>query len=235
MMRKAGAKVEYVRIPQLDDVISMWSALLATAAQPSFAQRMGSLEGDRDPVDALRELCMFFIGRSAHTLVALALALTERAPHYLPNATEQLIRDAEVLRAQLAAMLSPPALASAVETTTISSLWDEKDSLAAVKKEGEYGVIVMPTFPYAAPGHSAPLLTPMDFAYTAAVNALHFPATHVPMGLNAQGLPRGVQVVGGPGCDPVTIRVAMELEKSGAGWVAPPVFQSLERAGKKGV
>jgi fatty acid amide hydrolase 2 len=48
------------------------------------------------------------------------------------------------------------------------------------------------------------------------------PVTEVPLGLNPDGLPLGVQVVGGPGRDHVSIAVARELERVFGGWVPPP-------------
>ena len=43
----------------------------------------------------------------------------------------------------------------------------------------------------------------------------------MPLGLNADGLPLGVQVAAGPGRDHVTIAVALELERVFGGWVPP--------------
>ena len=45
---------------------------------------------------------------------------------------------------------------------------------------------------------------------------MELPATAVPTGLSADGLPVGVQVVGGFCCDEVTIAVAIALEAAGA-------------------
>ncbi|CAH0388601.1 unnamed protein product [Bemisia tabaci] len=53
-------------------------------------------------------------------------------------------------------------------------------------------------------------------------NILHLPATNVPLGLNSQGLPIGLQVVAGPGQDKLCFQVAEELEAAFGGWVPPP-------------
>jgi len=45
--------------------------------------------------------------------------------------------------------------------------------------------------------------------------------TQVPLGLNREGLPLGVQVAGPHGRDHLTIAVALELEKEFGGWVPP--------------
>jgi fatty acid amide hydrolase 2 len=65
------------------------------------------------------------------------------------------------------------------------------------------------------------MLTPLDWTYTAIWNVLENPVTSVPMGLDAQGLPLGIQVVGRHGHDHVPIAVAQFLENTFGGWVPP--------------
>jgi fatty acid amide hydrolase 2 len=83
------------------------------------------------------------------------------------------------------------------------------------------GVMLLPVYPEPAPLHGRPLLAPRKAAYTAIVNVLELPATAVPLGLNADGLPLGLQVVAGPGRDHVSIAVALELERAFGGWRPP--------------
>ncbi len=84
------------------------------------------------------------------------------------------------------------------------------------------GVLLYPPYPVPAPRHNEPLRRPFAWVYTALFNAMGFPVTQVPTGLNQQGLPLGVQIVAAPGHDHVTIAVAVALEKAGvAGWVPP--------------
>lgn len=47
-------------------------------------------------------------------------------------------------------------------------------------------------------------------------------ATAVPLGLDARGLPRGIQVAAAHGNDHLTIAVATGLERAFGGWVPPP-------------
>jgi fatty acid amide hydrolase 2 len=61
----------------------------------------------------------------------------------------------------------------------------------------------------------------LPFAYTGILNVLELPATQVPLGLNAEGLPLGVQVAAIHGNDHVSIAVALELERVFGGWVPP--------------
>jgi len=76
----------------------------------------------------------------------------------------------------------------------------------------------------AAPLHRTPLLAPFQFAYTAIFNVMEMPATQVPLGLDARGLPLGVQVVASRRQDHLSIAVAMALETMLGGWVAPKRF-----------
>ncbi len=55
----------------------------------------------------------------------------------------------------------------------------------------------------------------------AVLNLAAVPVTQVPLGLNGDGLPLGVQVAAGAGRDHVSIAVAQELERVFGGW-APP-------------
>jgi Asp-tRNA(Asn)/Glu-tRNA(Gln) amidotransferase A subunit family amidase len=84
------------------------------------------------------------------------------------------------------------------------------------------GVLLHPPHPRVAPAHGRTVGRPWLLAYTAVFNLLGLPCTEVPLGLNRQGLPLGVQVAGRRGRDHVTIAVALELERALGGWVPPP-------------
>lgn len=83
------------------------------------------------------------------------------------------------------------------------------------------GVLFYPSFPTVAPKHGHPIRRPFSFAYTAILNVAELPATQVPLGLDPNGLPLGVQVAAAPGNDALTIAVARHLEKAFGGWVPP--------------
>ena len=70
-----------------------------------------------------------------------------------------------------------------------------------------------------APRHGP--TAPLSFRFFGILNALELPATQVPLGLSADGLPLGVQVIAGRGRDHLAIAVALELERAFGGW-APP-------------
>ena len=82
-------------------------------------------------------------------------------------------------------------------------------------------MLLFPPYSRPAPKHNWPLATPFDPGYCGIFNVLGFPSTQVPLGLNRDGLPLGVQVVGAPGQDATTIAVALALEKQFGGWVPP--------------
>ncbi len=139
------------------------------------------------------ELARFVMGRSPHTLPAVGLALLDDLVKLLPGKTDEYLAHGQALKAELGARLTP-------ET-----------------------VILFPSHTRPAPRHGRPLLPPVQWAFTAVWNVMEVPATQVPLGLSADGLPLGVQVIGRWGCDHVTVAVAQALEKGMGGWVPPPV------------
>ena len=86
---------------------------------------------------------------------------------------------------------------------------------------GDNGVLLYPSYTSVAPRHYLPMAKTFDWVYTGILNVLELPATQVPLGLNKQGLPLGIQVVSAPGNDHITIAVALELERQFGGWVPP--------------
>ncbi|XP_063386841.1 fatty-acid amide hydrolase 2-like [Cydia fagiglandana] len=90
-----------------------------------------------------------------------------------------------------------------------------------LEKLGDNGVLLMPSAPHAAPHHYSCFLRPYNFSYWASVNVLKCPATQVPLGVNSQGLPIGIQVVAAPYNDALCLSVAKFLEKEFGGAVMP--------------
>lgn len=83
------------------------------------------------------------------------------------------------------------------------------------------GVFIYPTLPRPAL-YPESVLSRFDYsAYTSIANIFLLPSTHVPMGLNKDGLPIGFQVTAGPYQDHLCIAVAKALEKEFGGWVPP--------------
>ena len=72
-----------------------------------------------------------------------------------------------------------------------------------------------------APRHGRPMALPIDWVYTAVLNVMELPVTQVPMGLDDEGLPTGVQVAAIHGHDHVSIAAALALEEATGGWIWP--------------
>jgi fatty acid amide hydrolase 2 len=89
------------------------------------------------------------------------------------------------------------------------------------EKLGPEGLLLLPPHPRVAPKHNAPLWSPFDFIYTAIFTTTGHPATVVPTGLNAEGLPLGIQIVGPYGKDHLTLSCADFLETTFGGWQPP--------------
>ncbi|GLG94640.1 Fatty-acid amide hydrolase 2 [Gryllus bimaculatus] len=103
--------------------------------------------------------------------------------------------------------------------------WAEEKTNSMVKEIteilGENGVLLFPSSPMPAMHHYASFVRPYNFAYFAIFNVLNLPVTQVPMGLNAEGIPVGIQVVGAPNKDRLCLAVAKELQKAFGGYVPP--------------
>jgi len=143
------------------------------------------------PINPLTELLRWLVGRARHTLPAIALGVGEKI-HNTPEKEAALKRLRDALRADVEECL------------------------------GDDGVLLYPTHPVPAPFHNQPVLLVFNFAYTAIFNVLGLPATAVPMGLAPrEGVPVGIQVIGGRYNDRLTLAVAQALEEAFGGWVPP--------------
>ncbi|MDP3278206.1 MAG: amidase [Deltaproteobacteria bacterium] len=163
----------------------------SAAMHAAGGESFASLLGQGTPVSALGELVKLARGRSEHTFPALGLALLEKIPELFPKQIAKSLAALEALRVKLTQLL------------------------------GDRGVLLMPPYARTAPPHQRALLRPIEYGFTAVINALEFPATSVPMGLDSEGLPLGVQVIGGWQMDHLTIACAQWLEADGQRWTAP--------------
>lgn len=151
------------------------------------------LFGTRNPLVALKEMGRLALRRSDHTFPLVALSLFERLSELTPARTQRLRVQALKLKQQLEEVL------------------------------GDDGVLVTPTYPTVAPKHYKAMLPPFNFINCAIFNALSLPSTAVPTGLNAEGLPTGVQIVAKEGLDHLCLAAALALEKALGGWAYPVV------------
>ncbi|RWS18491.1 fatty-acid amide hydrolase 2-like protein [Leptotrombidium deliense] len=86
---------------------------------------------------------------------------------------------------------------------------------------GSNGILLFPSGRNVAPNLAETYVDGYSFIYTCFFNALGVPVTQCPLGINKDGLPLGVQVVGAPYNDHLTLAVAKELENAFGGWVPP--------------
>jgi fatty acid amide hydrolase 2 len=152
------------------------------------------LLGNGTAVRPGRELLRWITGRSPYTLPSIGLALIESYPKLGAKRAARAVELAAELKQELVTLI------------------------------GAHGVMLYPSYPMAAPRHVRPFLPPIQWTYTALINAMELPATQVPLGLDDEGLPLGVQIVGVHGEDHRTIAVALELERAFGGWVPPKRF-----------
>ena len=106
-------------------------------------------------------------------------------------------------------------------TTVIRRLAETARSLRSEIESilGDDGVMLYPTATGVAPRHGKGGV--FNFRFPAIFNALELPVTQVPLGLDGNGLPLGMQVIAPRGRDHRSIAVAMALERALGGWIPP--------------
>ena len=151
-----------------------------------------SLMADGKPFSAHKEFLLWLLkGSSVYTLPALGLCVGE----------------------ELATLLKSKAKRDVEKGLQLKKKFEEVID--------QNSIIFYPSYPEPAPKHGKPLVLPVNYVYTGIWNMMEAPVTQVPLGLNKQGIPLGVQVVGAHGNDYLTISVAQELEKAFGGWTPP--------------
>merc|ERR1712187_830665 len=89
---------------------------------------------------------------------------------------------------------------------------------------GDYGIFIMPVLPQHGCKHDELLTRILDSSMTCIWNAVEFPATAIPMGVDSRGLPVGLQIVSKRGNDELTIAIAVELAKAGVARCVRPGY-----------
>ena len=199
-LESRGCQLEQVTVrdfPELAEAFDVWAVVLGDARLAAKDGMFANVIGYETTscMWSLWELakCIACGGTSGnHTLAAAALALVEPGVLLFPARNERLRRAGAALKVKLAKALAGNT------------------------------VMLVAALPTPAPRHNENFMRFPSVCQTAAFNTLELPVTMVPMGLNADGLPLGVQVVGGEGADHLTVAVAMALQESGvAGWQPP--------------
>ncbi|HEY9839654.1 MAG: amidase [Candidatus Sericytochromatia bacterium] len=180
------------RIEELPDTLFTQAMEIWSAAISEGGESMAQMLGDgQTPIPLLQESLKLFSGRSQHTPPALLFAWMDKVQGKNRQRLRATLQEAARLRATIERRL------------------------------GDRHLMLLPPQPTVAPRHDELLSRPLDFAYTAIINVLQLPATAIPMGLNAQGLPLGVQVIGGRLQDRLCLQAALELEQACGGWTRP--------------
>lgn len=134
-------EVNRVQIQRTRNTSAIWLANMASKQSPGFDKQIA---GPGNSINAWAELVKFLFGRSHHTFVAIATALTERygtkpgSPkhEYLLSERDKIIEDFRELL---------------------------KDDMS---------VFLYPTHPTVAPYHNEPIFRAFNFSYTGLINVL---------------------------------------------------------------
>lgn len=137
------------------------------------------------------ELFRYLTFRSKHTFPVIAYGMLRKLNSRIPESRKENVR------------------------TSLEKLKGEFERIL-----GKDGVFILPTFPVEAIKHGDWLRLIFGSGYMSIFNVLGFPVTNCPVGVTKDGLPLGVQVVGLPYSDKLTLSVAEELEKAFGGWRA---------------
>jgi fatty acid amide hydrolase 2 len=188
----AGARVRHVPLHSMRRSLDLYLVALQSGATRGFRELLEEEAG------ATGRLAVHRVGWGA---------LRRRGPHTLPTA---ILLATESLFARAPDSRTRRALAAA------KSLAREVEAVI-----GD-GVLLHPPHARVAPRHGRTVGRGWAVTPTAVFNLLGLPVTQVPLGLNAAGLPLGVQVAAGWDRDHVAIAAALELERAFGGWVPPP-------------
>lgn len=150
--------------------------------------------GGGTPIKFGEELKRWFLGKSPYTFPSIGISFLEDLFLKNPRKTQRFVHLGEEMKKRLEDIL------------------------------GDNGILLFPSHSRPAPVHYTPLLTPFDFVYTALFNIMETPVTQIPLGLNEEGLPLGIQAIGPHGKDHLTLAVAQFFEQKMGGWVKPPMI-----------
>jgi fatty acid amide hydrolase 2 len=188
----AGARVRHVPLRSMRRSLELYLVALQSGATRGFRELLEEEAG------AAGRLALHRVGWGA---------LRRRGPHTLPTA---ILLATESLFARMPQARTRRAVAAA------KALSREVEAVI-----GD-GVLLHPPHARVAPRHGRTVGRGWAVTPTAVFNLLGLPVTQVPLGLNAAGLPLGVQVAAGWDRDHVAIAAALELERAFGGWVPPP-------------
>ncbi len=183
-----GAEIREAKLPALRRGTEIFGAMLQEAADGERYEQILADGKEEAEIDPVRELGRLALGRSPHTLPALAVCLAARVMDRFPGGRARLVEECRQLAADLERLL------------------------------GDRGVLLYPPYTRPAPRHHHALLTPLDAMHTAIFNPIGVPVTVVPVGADPRGLPVAVQIIAGVGRDHVSVAAGQALEDAFGGW-----------------
>jgi fatty acid amide hydrolase 2 len=178
-------------LPEMSNAFEIWAAMMQDAQDGVV---FGEIVQNNNNCSLISNLLLEVMTCSLrtqkrHTVPALGLALLDNLGRALlsPNHNDALLQKGARLKQKLNALLN-----------------------------NDRCVMICPSVLCPAPRHHENLIRFLSTSQTSIFNVMELPATAVPyFKLSKDGLPLGVQIVGGDKMDHVTIRVANVLEKEG--------------------
>lgn len=98
-----GATIKPLNLPRMRRAFEIWSAMMNSAGETTYAEVLG----DGEPVALPRELLRAATGRSHHTLPALIVAAADVLARRLPTTLERMVRAGRALQHELEDILGP--------------------------------------------------------------------------------------------------------------------------------
>lgn len=187
-----GVIVKPLHLPELKNLYSIFSEEISRESEPLCS--ILSTSKEKSEVWVTLEWLKTFSFKGQHTFPVLMQLSMERIGGYLSSKTAR----------------------SYEPSNELLSLRRKINSIL-----GSDGILLGPPHPSAAPFHYQSYTKPFNFLYTALHNTLGLPATVVPLGLSAKGLPLSIQVAAAEGNDHLTIALAGQLERPFGGWCPP--------------
>ena len=200
--KQFGSKVRKVSFPGLSESFDIFVENYKIENEPSFASQL--VDCKYEP-NMWMEIIKKLIGLSPFTWPLIVLSIFNSRTGAITEKTRECIKKAERLRTEM------------LDTFEKNSV----DADADTDAQFEGSIFLYPSHPELAPKHHTTIAKVNNTSYTSIFNILGFPVTQVPLGLNREGLPIGIQVVAAPFCDHLTLGAAIQLEKKFGGWVPP--------------
>ena len=199
--KQFGSKVRKVSFPALSESFDIFNENYKIENEPSLASQL--VDCKYEP-NMWIELIKKLIGLSVFTWPLIFLCFFSASTRGINERTKSFVKKADRLRQEMIDMF-------------------EKNADAEANSEAKFegSIFLYPTHPELAPKHHTTIFKVNNTSYTSVFNILGFPVTQVPLGLNREGLPIGIQIIAAPFCDHLTLSAAVELEAKFDGWVPP--------------